>query len=147
MLQSQRQKLPWQSCKALLRTTQRYHPPGEPDAGAEQEKARAWLAKIKRSDVVPGMYKDMRVCSDHFVSGTPSTLHDVNNQDWAPSLKLVFETVAKSTLQAKSKRYERAVKRRKLCDELCAEVDKEVHVVEDDTEDDCVVGDCRSVAV
>ena len=76
-------------------------------------------------------------------------MHDVNNQDWAPTLKLVFETVAKSTLQATSKRYERAVKRRKLCDELCAEVDKVVDkvVVEDDTEDDCVVGDCKSVAV
>ena len=60
---------------------------------------------IKRSDVVPGIYKSMCVCSDHFVGGSPSTctLHDVNNQDSAPSLKLEVETVAKSTLQARYK--------------------------------------------
>ena len=70
-----------------------------------KRRQEAWLAKIKRFNVVPGMYKNMRVCSDHFVGGSPSTLHDVNNQDWAPSLKLVFETVAESTLQARSKMY------------------------------------------
>ena len=58
---------------------------------------------IRRSDVVPGIYKSMCVCSDHFVGGSPSTLQDVNNQDSAPSLKLEDETVAESTLQAKYK--------------------------------------------
>ena len=66
----------------------------------------------------------MRVCIDHLVGGNPSTLHDVNNQEWRPSLKLVFETVAESTLQAKSKWYDIAIKRRKLSNELCSEVDK-----------------------
>ena len=81
------------------------------------------------------MYKSMRVCSDYLVGGSPSTLHDVNNQEWAPS---VFETIAESTLQARSKWYETAIKRRKLSNELCFEVDKVVDevVVEDDTEDD-----------
>ena len=58
---------------------------------------------IKRSEVVPGIYKNMCVCSDHFVGGSPSTLHDVNNQDRAPSLKLEVETVGESTLQARYK--------------------------------------------
>ena len=37
------------------------------------------------------------------------------------------------------------MKRRKLCNELCAEVDNVVDevVVEDYTEDDCVAGDCQ----
>ena len=61
----------------------------------EELSKRAWRAKIKRTDVVPGMYNNMRVCSDYFVGGSPSTLHDVNYQDWAPSLKLVFETLPK----------------------------------------------------
>ena len=95
------------------------------------------------------MYKNMHVCSDHLVGGSPSTFHDVNNPEWPPSLKLVFETVAENTLQARSKSYERAIKRRKLCNELCAEVDKIVDevVVEDDTKDDHVAGDWKSVAV
>ena len=53
--------------------------------------------------MVPGIYKNMCLCSDHFVGGTPSTLHNVNNQDRAPSLKLEVETVAESTPQARYK--------------------------------------------
>ena len=45
----------------------------------------------------------MCVCSDHFVGGSPSTLHDVNNQDRASSLKLDVETVCESTQQARYK--------------------------------------------
>ena len=75
------------------------------------------------------MHKNMPVCSDYVVGGSPSTLHDVNNQDLAPSLRLVFETVAESTLQARSKWYERAIKRRKLTNQLHSEVDKVVDEV------------------
>ena len=80
-----------------------------------RERQQAWLAKIKREDILPEQYYNIRVCSDHFVSGTPSKLYDVTNPDWAPSLKLVYEKVSKRSLTSRSERYDRAVKRRRLC--------------------------------
>ena len=67
-----------------------------------------WLARIKRKNLRPEQYLNTRVCSDHFVSGSPSALFDENNPDWAPSLNLGYEGI-----EAKSGRYERAVKRSK----------------------------------
>ena len=64
---------------------------------------------------MPEQYYNIRVCSDHFVSGAPSKLYDVTNPDWAPSLKLVYEKVSKRSLTSRSERYDRAVKRRRLC--------------------------------
>ena len=80
-----------------------------------RERQQAWLAKIKRKDILPEQYYNIRVCSDHFVSGTPSKLYDVSNPDWAPSMKLVYEKVSKRSLTSRSERYDRAVKRRRLC--------------------------------
>ena len=60
-----------------------------------KRKQEARLAKIKTNDVAHGMYKNMHVCSDHFVVGTPSTWHDGNNQERVSSLKRVVETVVK----------------------------------------------------
>ena len=48
-----------------------------------------WLARIKRDDLRPEM-EYVRVCSDHFVSGMPAKLDDLNNPDWAPLLKLGY---------------------------------------------------------
>ena len=54
---------------------------------------------IQKPELVLGIYKNMCVCSDHFLGGSPSTLNDVNNQNRAPNLKLEVETVGESTLQ------------------------------------------------
>ena len=35
---------------------------------------RSWLAAIRRKDINPHSYHNLRVCSDHFVSGKPSKL-------------------------------------------------------------------------
>ena len=68
----------------------------------------AWLAKIRREDISPKQYYNIRVCSDHFINGSPSRLYDETNPDWAPSLKLVFEASA----CGRSERYDCALKRR-----------------------------------
>ena len=84
----------------------------------------AWLAKIRREDLLPGQYKNVRVCSRHFLSGAPSTLYDFTNPDWAPTLNLGYEPVGGHTPQASTERYERAIKRRKVIrDEGDVEVD------------------------
>uniref|UniRef100_UPI00358FE42D dnaJ homolog subfamily C member 9-like isoform X2 n=1 Tax=Myxine glutinosa TaxID=7769 RepID=UPI00358FE42D len=55
-----------------------------------QKRRRLWFAAVKRKDIA---YKDsqyMRVCSDHFVGGSPSALYQDNYPDWVPSLKLGY---------------------------------------------------------
>ena len=52
-----------------------------------------------------------RVCSEHFISGSPSQLYDQNNPDWAPCLKLGYEQETTTCI----KRYEQTERRRRLC--------------------------------
>ncbi|KAL2079099.1 hypothetical protein ACEWY4_024843 [Coilia grayii] len=49
-----------------------------------------WLVRINRRDFQPTPHS--KVCSDHFITGNPSYLHDSTHPDWAPSLKLAGET-------------------------------------------------------
>ena len=73
---------------------------------------------------MPGQYKNVRVCSAHFLSGAPSTLYDVTNPDWAPTLNLGYDAVDDHTTRASTERYERAIKRRKvICDGDNVQVD------------------------
>ena len=76
------------------------------------------------------------MCSDHFVSGSPSALFDENNPDWAPSLNLGYEGM--DSIEAKSGRYERAVKRSKkrAFDELEPETDHEKQKADDEIADE-----------
>ncbi|XP_064487682.1 uncharacterized protein LOC135399877 [Ornithodoros turicata] len=54
-----------------------------------ERRRREWLARIKRAGIAgdPDKYK---VCSRHFLSGSPSGLFDDCNPDWAPSLHLGY---------------------------------------------------------
>ena len=89
--------------------------------------------KIKGADMKPKQYSNTRICSDHFVSGSPSTLYDEINPDWATPLNLGYESVSieakrvsellttpfnlgyesvsTHNIETKSERYERAVER------------------------------------
>ena len=67
--------------------------------------------KIKGADMKPKQYSNTRICSDHFVSGSPSTLYDEINPDWATPLNLGYESVSIHSIEAKSERCERAVER------------------------------------
>ena len=46
------------------------------------------LVRLKQADLKPASYPYVRICSDHFVSGMPSSLYDESNPDWAPSINL-----------------------------------------------------------
>ena len=63
---------------------------------------------------MPEQYYNTCVRPDHFISGAPTKLHDVNNPDWAPSLKVVYERVSKGIVSSRCERYGRAAKRRRL---------------------------------
>ena len=70
-----------------------------------KKRQELWIARIKRADLKSEQYHNTRVCSDHFLDVSPSQLYNENNPDWAPSLKLGYET---SSL---GKRYKRAADR------------------------------------
>ncbi len=50
-----------------------------------------WLVRIRREDITSKQYPEILVCSDHFF-GSPARLYDVDNPDWAPSLKLGYQS-------------------------------------------------------
>ncbi|KAL3864428.1 hypothetical protein ACJMK2_006112 [Sinanodonta woodiana] len=50
-----------------------------------------WFARLRR-DFKSLNVDNVRVCSDHFVSGRPATLYDTSDVDWAPSLKLGYDS-------------------------------------------------------
>ena len=101
---------------------------GEKALELSRRRQLEWLARIKRKNLRPEQYPNTRVCSDHFVSGSPSALFDENNPDWAPSLNLGYDSESMGSVEAKSGRYERAVERsrKRAIDELEPEVDPEV---------------------
>ncbi len=68
----------------------------------------AWISKINRKAWCPG--PGARVCSIHFISGKPSTVYDLNNPDWAPSVNMGYES--SESCQA-SRRYQRLKERNK----------------------------------
>jgi len=76
-----------------------------------------WLSRIKRADLKVENYKYTRICSDHFIGGAPSKLHDSTHPDWAPSRKLGYtkagsnESRNEKECMAAMARYERAVER------------------------------------
>ena len=63
---------------------------GEQTLNLTTRRRAEWLRRILRNDLRPANYPYTRVCSDHFVSGSPSSLYDTGNPDWAPSLKLGY---------------------------------------------------------
>ncbi|XP_069128215.1 uncharacterized protein [Argopecten irradians] len=66
---------------------------GEKTQELTEKRRTLWLSKISRADLAPSSYPYLRVCSEHFVSGKPSSLYPENSIDWAPSLKLGHQKV------------------------------------------------------
>ncbi|KAK7102524.1 hypothetical protein V1264_020729 [Littorina saxatilis] len=57
-----------------------------------EKRRRAWLAKINRKTINDKTVKPWtRLCSKHFVSGTPAGVHDVTHPDWVPSFDMGYE--------------------------------------------------------
>ncbi|XP_033727696.1 uncharacterized protein LOC117317023 [Pecten maximus] len=90
---------------------------GEKTHGLSEKRRRLWLTKISRADLEPSSYPYLRVCSEHFVSGKPSSLYPENSADWAPSLKLGHHkqtTVINPTPERESRLKGRVEKRRNV---------------------------------
>ena len=96
---------------------------------------------------------NIRVCSDHFISGSPATLFDSTNPDWVPSLKLGYEgdssTAARQVGQVSARRTRAISRFRKRTiaeadetpDPELADVDVETPENESGTQTDLTMGD------
>ncbi|KAJ8930304.1 hypothetical protein NQ314_016923, partial [Rhamnusium bicolor] len=52
-----------------------------------ERRRQMWINALKRADLTETKIKYARVCSKHFISGTPASLTDETNPDWVPSKK------------------------------------------------------------
>lgn len=49
-------------------------------------------SKDQQKNITPERYPNVRICSRHFVSGSPARLFDQVNPDWVPTLRLGYCT-------------------------------------------------------
>ena len=103
---------------------------GELTLSISKQRQSLWLSRIKRQDLEPSRYRNVRVCSDHFVSGEPVKLYEKDNVDWAPSLKLgySFHQLEKSLCCSSQGRSTRLVQRnskKRLASEIVEETNHE----------------------
>ena len=75
------------------------------------ERQRKWIAKINRKDLPTERYASIRICSRHFVSGSPARLFDEANPDWVPTLSLGYCTGEQPEVVSSTLRYDRAKER------------------------------------
>ena len=75
-----------------------------------KKRQEEWLTMIKRDYIKKDKFVNIRVCSDHCITGTLAKLYDVSNPDWAPSLKLGYKS-SQSTSGDSMQRYNKIVER------------------------------------
>ena len=98
---------------------------GEQTRQLSERRRREWLSAIRRQDIKPENYEHTRVCSDHFISGKPSSLYQTTHPDWVPSRCLGHNEKKEALGERHARAAERAAKRR------CAEVDDDSVSVSD----------------
>ena len=98
------------------------------------KRRRSWLAAIRRKDIKTSSYAYVRVCSDHFLSGKPSSLYDTRNTDWVPSLKLGHNNCSSADTSRHDRASARAVKRRKVQKAVDDDEEREVLKIEQEGE-------------
>ncbi|KAK4879628.1 hypothetical protein RN001_007774 [Aquatica leii] len=76
------------------------------------QRRRAWIQALHREDLTETKIKYIRICSDHFFSGTPATFGDDTNPDYIPHINMGYGTT-KGNSRKKQKHYDR-VKSRKM---------------------------------
>ena len=61
------------------------------DKSLVHDRQKAWLNVLRRQDIRRLMYRNIRICSCHFVNGQPATLNKQQDPDWDPSVNLGYE--------------------------------------------------------
>ncbi|XP_074624500.1 uncharacterized protein LOC141882444 isoform X2 [Acropora palmata] len=89
--------------------------PNDEKQALSKARRATWLARIRRADLSSNPSNFVRVCSDHFISGKPSSIYGKDNPDWAPSQKLGYDCnkVKESSQDRYNRAQERVEKRRR----------------------------------
>ncbi|XP_052264175.1 uncharacterized protein LOC127871688 [Dreissena polymorpha] len=74
------------------------------------ERRRLWLARLQQ-DFSGKNLKNIRVCSDHFVSKQKAELFDRDSPDWAPSVNMGCQAPSTPAPKVAAERFERRKKR------------------------------------
>ena len=82
---------------------------GEDTKELSSRRRLLWLKNINRKDWSPAPVA--RVCSVHFITGKPAALFDHENPDWAPNVKMGYESKTPNVV-----RYQRTKRRRQYVD-------------------------------
>uniref|UniRef100_A0A8C4R0J6 THAP-type domain-containing protein n=1 Tax=Eptatretus burgeri TaxID=7764 RepID=A0A8C4R0J6_EPTBU len=53
-----------------------------------RKRREKWFNNIARADLLDDGKKEIRVCSDHFISGKAAKLYDTTNPDWIPTVNM-----------------------------------------------------------
>ncbi|KAI0237042.1 hypothetical protein LSAT2_012488 [Lamellibrachia satsuma] len=81
---------------------------GEVCETLSSRRRRQWLANLNQ-DFTGKNLGNVRVCSDHFLSGKPCSLYDDTNPDWAPTVGMGNEKL--KLPEIRQKRHHRSAKR------------------------------------
>lgn len=78
-----------------------------------EDRRRQWLANIRRKDLDDKRAGNKGVCSEHFVNGSPSSVWDTTDPDWAPTLKLGHGDICNSSIAVERNARAKSRKRRR----------------------------------
>lgn len=92
-------------CKSRASRTQKsfFRLPAEIKKGPELKvklsylRRKKWIIAIRRSDLTETKKKYLWICEDHFLSGKPSGIFDLDNPDWVPSLNMGYKCKPKDS--------------------------------------------------
>ncbi|XP_033222697.1 uncharacterized protein LOC117176549 isoform X1 [Belonocnema kinseyi] len=123
----------------IKETNKMYARPGGPytfQQKIELSKRRQeqWISAIKRGLLSESQIRNARICSNHFISGRPAELTDINNPDWIPCKNLGN---AVGTASKKPSTPERRDRRRKKVT-IAESIDTDGHL-----EDDIVIDEIK----
>ena len=118
---------------------------GEQQEELTAERRMRWISAISRENLSDKILENDRVCSRHFVSGSPAALWDKHNTDWVPTLHLGHSKSRSVDHEARVPRAKRAAeiqeqeaqeKKKRISDpgEPISSVDFDVPVAEVDEE-------------
>ena len=80
---------------------------GERELELSTKRRAGFLAAISRADLTENSIDQARVCSRHFISGKPASLHEELHPDWLPTQNLGHSKVSQKRVAVCEERYER----------------------------------------
>ncbi|CAG9840696.1 unnamed protein product [Diabrotica balteata] len=76
-----------------------------------QQRRDKWIQALKRTDLTNRQLNNARVCSNHFISGKPSSVEDILNPDWVPNINMGYASSSHRAVCCNIERYKRSIRK------------------------------------